>query len=113
MLRDATRLSVPSLTVPDGNPTGGLERVATAADGRNPLVRSDSGVRIAADLGAGGRGQLHGRLQGRRVAALAERLQGEGAHDEVVVGWEATEANDREGRYGYGYDHSYCLVFAA
>lgn len=31
---------------------------------------------------------------------------------EVVVGWEDREENDRNGRYGYGYDHSYCLVFA-
>jgi hypothetical protein len=31
---------------------------------------------------------------------------------EVVVGWEGDEQADRDGgRYGYGYDHSYCLVF--
>jgi DNA modification methylase len=38
---------------------------------------------------------------------------------EVVVGWEDSERGtaqnavspDREGAFGYGYDHSYCLVF--
>lgn len=38
---------------------------------------------------------------------------------EVVVGWEDAERDgkenavspDREGAFGYGYDHSYCLVF--
>ena len=33
---------------------------------------------------------------------------------EVVVGWEGEDREDRDGgSYGYGYDHSYCLVFAA
>lgn len=38
---------------------------------------------------------------------------------EVVVTWEEPEdddavapSEDREGAYGYGYDHSYCLVFS-
>lgn len=30
---------------------------------------------------------------------------------EVVVGWE--NEDDEDGTYGYGYDHSYCLVFEA
>jgi hypothetical protein len=31
---------------------------------------------------------------------------------EVVVGWAGDEQDDRDGgSYGYGYDHSYCLVF--
>lgn len=31
---------------------------------------------------------------------------------EVVVTWEENgDHDDREGRFGYGYDHSYCLVF--
>lgn len=30
---------------------------------------------------------------------------------EVVIGWEGTD--DEDGVYGYGYDHSYCLVFEA
>lgn len=30
---------------------------------------------------------------------------------EVVVGWECEDNED--GTYGYGYDHSYCLVFEA
>jgi DNA modification methylase len=28
---------------------------------------------------------------------------------EIVIGWKGESAND--GVYGYGYDHSYCLVF--
>lgn len=31
---------------------------------------------------------------------------------EVVVAWEGEGDPGREGRYGYGYDHSYCLVFS-
>ncbi len=30
---------------------------------------------------------------------------------EVVVAWEGDGYPDREGSYGYGFDHSYCLVF--
>lgn len=30
---------------------------------------------------------------------------------EVVVTWEDAAENDRDGAFGYGYDHSYCLVF--
>ncbi|WP_128475998.1 DNA methyltransferase [Halorussus pelagicus] len=31
---------------------------------------------------------------------------------EVVVGWNGDELDERDGgTYGYGYDHSYCLVF--
>jgi len=30
---------------------------------------------------------------------------------EVVITWEESEPNDRNGAFGYGYDHSYCLVF--
>jgi hypothetical protein len=30
---------------------------------------------------------------------------------EVVVGWEGTD--DGDGVFGYGYDHSYCLVFGS
>lgn len=30
---------------------------------------------------------------------------------EVVIGWE--NSDDEDGTYGYGYDHSYCLVFEA
>jgi DNA modification methylase len=33
---------------------------------------------------------------------------------EVVVGWEGERQDERDGgTYGYGYDHSYCLVFSA
>ncbi|WP_115863552.1 DNA methyltransferase [Halorussus litoreus] len=43
--------------------------------------------------------------------AVAESFRFEG---EVVVGWEGEEQPERDGgSYGYGYDHSYCLVFAA
>lgn len=30
---------------------------------------------------------------------------------EVVVTWEGDGSPDRVGSFGYGYDHSYCLVF--
>ncbi|MHA2231111.1 MAG: DNA methyltransferase [Candidatus Hodarchaeales archaeon] len=30
---------------------------------------------------------------------------------EIVIGWEADSFSVDEGTYGYGYDHSYCLVF--
>lgn len=30
---------------------------------------------------------------------------------EVVVAWEGDSPPDRKGRFGYGYDHSYCHVF--
>lgn len=42
--------------------------------------------------------------------AVAESFHFEG---EVVVGWEGEGRNNKEGTYGYGYDHSYCLVFSA
>lgn len=31
---------------------------------------------------------------------------------EVVATWTAEEPHDRDGAFGYGYDHSYCLVFS-
>jgi hypothetical protein len=41
--------------------------------------------------------------------AVAESFHFEG---EVMVGWEGEEQDERDvGSYGYGYDHSYCLVF--
>ncbi|MHA1213101.1 MAG: DNA methyltransferase [Candidatus Heimdallarchaeota archaeon] len=30
---------------------------------------------------------------------------------EIIVNWESTDKDETEGSYGYGYDHSYCLVF--
>lgn len=30
---------------------------------------------------------------------------------ETVITWESDGSDEREGRFGYGYDHSYCLVF--
>ena len=30
---------------------------------------------------------------------------------EIVIGWKGTPAYHHGGTYGYGYDHSYCLVF--
>lgn len=42
--------------------------------------------------------------------AVSESFHFEG---EVVVGWEGEGRDDRDGgTYGYGYDHSYCLVFS-
>jgi hypothetical protein len=41
--------------------------------------------------------------------AVSESFHFEG---EVVVGWKGEGRDDRDGgTYGYGYDHSYCLVF--
>lgn len=31
---------------------------------------------------------------------------------EIVIGWESKDPAKNEGSYGYGYDHSYCLVFS-
>jgi DNA modification methylase len=49
-----------------------------------------------------------------RVTTLAWDIADRGAsvldfEGEVVVGWEG--ADDGDGVFGYGYDHSYCLVF--
>lgn len=30
---------------------------------------------------------------------------------EVIICWEKEESSGEEGTYGYGYDHSYCLIF--
>ncbi len=30
---------------------------------------------------------------------------------EVIIGWEKEESSKENGTYGYGYDHSYCLIF--
>ncbi|WP_257297952.1 site-specific DNA-methyltransferase [Haloarchaeobius sp. FL176] len=51
-----------------------------------------------------------------RVTTLAWDVAERGAAmldfaGEVVVGWEG--ADDGDGVFGYGYDHSYCLVFSA
>ncbi len=40
--------------------------------------------------------------------AVSEVLHFDG---EIVVTWEGEGSPDREGAFGYGYDHSYCLVF--
>jgi len=44
------------------------------------------------------------------ASEVAERFRFKG---EIVVTWEADDpsCNHGEGTYGYGYDHSYCLVF--
>lgn len=42
--------------------------------------------------------------------AVADELDFRG---EVVVAWEGEGTPGREGAYGYGYDHSYCLVYGA
>lgn len=39
---------------------------------------------------------------------LAERFEFRG---ETVVTWDGDGTDDRVGAYGYGYDHSYCLVY--
>ena len=49
------------------------------------------------------------RLAWDVAEAVSESFRFEG---EVVVGWEGEEQENRDGgTYGYGYDHSYCLVF--
>jgi len=30
---------------------------------------------------------------------------------EIIIGWKKEENTGEEGTYGYGYDHSYCLIF--
>ena len=30
---------------------------------------------------------------------------------EVVIGWKGKDSYHLGGDYGYGYDHSYCLIF--
>ena len=40
--------------------------------------------------------------------AVAEVLDFQG---EVVVAWEVDGEHDRRGDFGYGYDHTYCLVY--
>jgi SAM-dependent methyltransferase len=44
---------------------------------------------------------------------VAERISNVFHFDgETVITWEGDDSpDDREGRFGYGYDHSYCLVF--
>lgn len=44
---------------------------------------------------------------------VAERISNVFHFDgEVVITWEGDGSpNDRDGRFGYGYDHTYCLVF--
>lgn len=44
---------------------------------------------------------------------VAERISNVFHFDgEIVITWEGDDnPYDREGRFGYGYDHSYCLVF--
>jgi len=45
------------------------------------------------------------------AGAVSESFHFEG---EVVIGWEGEDQEHRDGgNYGYGYDHSYCLVFSA
>jgi tRNA G10 N-methylase Trm11 len=44
------------------------------------------------------------------AGAVSESFHFEG---EVVIGWEGEDQEHRDGgNYGYGYDHSYCLVFS-
>ena len=30
---------------------------------------------------------------------------------EIIINWISDKENQSNGTYGYGYDHSYCLVF--
>ena len=53
-------------------------------------------------------------LKGKEVTTLAWDIAGEISkvlhfEGEVIVGWKGE--NMGEGIYGYGYDHSYCLIY--
>ncbi|MFX0117262.1 MAG: DNA methyltransferase [Candidatus Hodarchaeota archaeon] len=55
-------------------------------------------------------------LKGNGVTTLAWDIAREVSdvlhfEGEVVIGWERDDYIAHEGTYGYGYDHSYCLVF--
>lgn len=55
-------------------------------------------------------------LKGKVVTTLAWDIGKEVSkiflfEGEVIVNWETNKADKRDGTYGYGYDHSYCLVF--
>jgi SAM-dependent methyltransferase len=91
-----------------------LEDVTAAFEALGDLMAPDGHLLVdVANL------KYDGRVT-RLAWDLADRL---GAvypfEGEVVIGWEggdegatASEAAGDEGAYGYGYDHSYCLVFA-
>ncbi len=55
-------------------------------------------------------------LRGREVTTLAWDIAGRLStfldfEGEIVIGWKGTQLYRFGGKYGYGYDHSYCLVF--
>lgn len=55
-------------------------------------------------------------LKGKKITTLAWDLAREVSkvldfQGEVVIGWEGSDSYAGNGSYGYGYDHSYCLVF--
>ena len=55
-------------------------------------------------------------LKGEEVTTLAWDIGKEVSkifhfEGEVIVHWETKNVENEDGNYGYGYDHSYCLVF--
>lgn len=55
-------------------------------------------------------------LKGKKVTTLAWDIEKEiekilHFEGEVVIGWKGNDTYGFGGKYGYGYDHSYCLVF--
>jgi DNA modification methylase len=55
-------------------------------------------------------------LKNREVTPLAWDIAREVSkvfyfEGEIIVGWESKRMGTGDGSYGYGYDHSYCLIF--
>lgn len=55
-------------------------------------------------------------LKGKEVTMLAWDVAREVSkvldfRGEVVIGWKGKDSYSKSGSYGYGYDHSYCLIF--
>jgi len=85
-----------------------LDDVETAFAGLESLVASDGHVIIDVS---------NMKYEGRVTTLawdVAERVSNVFHFDgEVVVHWQGEESpDDRVGQFGYGYDHSYCLVFS-
>lgn len=54
-------------------------------------------------------------LKGKKVTTLAWDIAKEVSkvfhfEGEIIIDWK-TKGIQRNGNYGYGYDHSYCLIF--
>ncbi|MDY6765348.1 MAG: DNA methyltransferase [Halobacteria archaeon] len=86
---------------------GYLEDIETAFNNLDPIM--ESGSHVVVDI-------VNMKHEGRVTPLawdVAERVSNVFEFDgEIVITWEGDGSpDDREGRFGYGYDHSYCLVF--